>query len=131
MPPAKAALPATRLVLLDANALMSAARLRLDLARELAALAPGWTAVLPSCVARELEGLGRRRHAGEARALGGRFPALEAEGGGDDALVAAACAEPLRAVLTNDRGLRQRLRRRGVAVVYVRGSAGLALDGTL
>lgn len=118
-------------MLLDANALMTAARLRLDLARALASLAPGWTAVLPTCVARELESLGRRRHAGEARALAGRFPVLEAQGGGDDALLAAACARPQRAVLTNDRELRKRLRKRGVPVVYVRGSAGLALDGTL
>ncbi len=127
----KAAAPGRRLVLLDANALMTAARLRLDLARQLAIVAPGWTAVLPSCVARELEGLGGRRHAKEARALGGRFPALAAGGAGDESLIEAAGAQPLRAVLTNDRELRRRLRRRGIPVIYVRGAAALAVDGTL
>ncbi|HKZ59093.1 MAG TPA: hypothetical protein VJ547_04485 [Candidatus Thermoplasmatota archaeon] len=127
----KAAAPRERLVLLDANALMTAARLRIDLARGLSAAAPGWTAVVPSCVGRELESLGARRHAREARALAKGFPAFEAEGLGDDAIIEAASAGPRRAVLTNDRDLRRRLRRRGVPVLFVRGSAGLAVDGTL
>jgi rRNA-processing protein FCF1 len=123
--------PGKRLVLLDANALMTAARLKLDLGRELAKAAPGWTAVVPTCVAGELEGLKGRRDAAGARALSKRFAELEAPGRGDGAILRAAKAGPRRAVLTNDRELRKALRAHGIPVLYVRGRAQIALDGAL
>ncbi|HEX9710539.1 MAG TPA: twitching motility protein PilT [Candidatus Thermoplasmatota archaeon] len=118
-------------MLLDANALMSAARLKVDLAAQLAAVAPGWEAVVPSSVLKELEGLGGTRHARGARALAARFRAVEAAGQGDGAIVAAATGRAGRAVLTNDRALRRRLRDRGVPVVYLRGKQKLDVDGVL
>ncbi len=123
--------PSERLVLLDANALMTASRLKMDLERELAKAAPGWTAVLPSSVAVELQGLKGRRDAAGARALSARFAVIDAPGRGDRAILAAARAGPRRAVLTNDRALRKALRAQGTPVLYVRQRAGIALDGAL
>lgn len=123
--------PFERLVLLDANALMTASRLKLDLERALSKAAPGWTAVVPSSVAAELEGLKGRRDAAGARALSKRFGRLEAPGRGDGAIVAAAKAGPRRAVLTNDRALRRALRAEGIPVFYVRERAQIAVDGAL
>jgi hypothetical protein len=110
---------------------MSAARLKVDLVAELGRLAPGWEAVVPTSVLRELEGLGATRHAREARALSARLRAVDVEGERDDALLRAATARPGRAVLTNDRKLRARLRGRGVPVVYLRGKHKLDVDGVL
>lgn len=126
-----AAAPRERIVLLDANGLFTAARLRLDIVKELKEAAPGWTAVVPESVVRELEVVGRRKFAGEARALAERLPMLANQGRGDNAIVAAATAGPKRAVLTNDRSLRVRLRKGGVPVLYVRAKARIALDGAL
>ena len=123
--------PRERIVLVDANALFTAARLHLDLLKELKEAAPGWTAVVPGSVVRELEVVGRRKFAREARAMAERLPLLENEGRGDRAILAAARAGPARAVLTNDRALRAQLRKAGVPVLYVRGKARLALDGAL
>lgn len=122
---------AAREVLLDANALMSAARLKVDLAARLAEVAPGWEPVVPSSVSRELAGLGGTKHAREARAIAARFRAVEVEGSGDRALQEAAVGRKGRAVLTNDRALRRRLRARGVPVVYLRGRQKLDVDGAL
>jgi rRNA-processing protein FCF1 len=109
------------LVLLDANALLSAVRLRIDLKSEVQRVAPGWTAVVPTCVLRELENLGARQHAAGARALASRFPLIEADGRGDRALIAAARSGRLRAVATNDRKLRAELKGVGVPVLFIRG----------
>jgi rRNA-processing protein FCF1 len=113
--------PASRLVLLDTNALLSAVRLKIDLKAEVARVAPGWTPVVPACVVRELESLGARQHAAGARTLALRFPVIEAEGKGDRALIAAARAGRMRAVATNDRKLRAQLSRLGVPVLFIRG----------
>jgi rRNA-processing protein FCF1 len=93
--------------------------------------APGWTAVVPSSVVRELEVVGRRQHAVAARAMAQRLPLLENEGRGDSAIVKAAEGAAGRAVLTNDRDLRKRLRAAGVPVLYVKGRATIEVDGAL
>ena len=113
--------PNSRLVLLDANALLSAVRLRIDLQREVQRVAPGWTPVVPTCVLRELENLGARQHAAGARALATRFPLIEARGQGDRAIIRAARGGEQRAVATNDRKLRAELARLGVPVLFIRG----------
>ena len=119
------------LVLLDANALMSAVRLKFDLAAEIAESAPGWKPAVPGSVLRELERLGDTRGAREARALAKRFPAVANEGRGDDAIVEAALAAPRRAVMTNDQALRRRLRGSGVTVLFIRGKQKVEIDGGL
>jgi rRNA-processing protein FCF1 len=125
------AAPRERIVLVDANGLFTAARLRLDIMKKLQKAAPGWTAVVPESVVRELEVVGHRKFAGEARALAERLPLLANEGRGDAAILAAAVAGPKRAVLTNDRALRVALRAKGVPVLFVRGSATIEVDGAL
>lgn len=110
---------------------MSAARLRLDLAAQLSEAAPGWEPVVPTSVLRELEGLGATRHAREARAIAERFRLLDVPGSGDRAVLDAAAARAGRAVVTNDRALRRRLRERGVPVIYLRGKHKLEVDGAL
>lgn len=123
--------PAAREVLLDANALMSAARLKVDIAAELKRVAPKHRAVVPSSVLKELEGLGGAKFAREARAIAGRFPVVENGGSGDRAVIEAAAARAGRAVFTNDRALRKALRARGVAVLFLRGKHKLEVDGLL
>jgi rRNA-processing protein FCF1 len=123
--------PPQRLVLLDANALLSAVRLRIDLARELAAVAPGWKAVVPASVLAELSNLAQTRHAAGAREFAKRFPTLPNEGSGDRAILAASTQAPGRAVLTNDRKLREALRGAGVTVLYIRGRRKVEVDGPL
>ena len=125
------AAPRERIVLVDANGLFTAVRLRLDIVKELKEAAPGWTAVVPESVVRELEVVGRRKFAREARALAERLPMLANDGRGDEAIITAASAGPRRAVLTNDQALRGALRAKGVPVLFVRGSARIALDGAL
>ena len=123
--------PRERLVLLDANALLSAVRLRIDLARELMAVAPGWKPVVPSSVLAELANLAQTRHAAGAREFARRFPTLQTDGTGDRAILAASTGAPGRAVLTNDRKLRASLRGAGVTVLYIRGRRKVEVDGPL
>ena len=123
--------PRERIVLVDANGLFTAARLRLDIAKALSEAAPGWTAVVPESVVRELEVVGGRKFAREARALAERLPMVANDGRGDAAILAAATAGPKRAVLTNDRKLRVALRKASVPVLYVRGRATIDIDGAL
>lgn len=120
-----------RIVLVDANALFTAARLKMDIVKGLKEAAPGWTPVVPASVVRELEVVGKRKFAREARAMAERIQLMENEGKGDAAIVAAATAGPRRAVLTNDRELRRGLRSAGVPVIFVKGKAQLAVDGQL
>jgi rRNA-processing protein FCF1 len=125
------AAPRERIVLVDANGLFTAARLRLDITKRLQEAAPGWTAVVPESVVRELEVVGRRKFAREARALAERLPLLANDGRGDAAIMAAALSGPKRAVLTNDGELRTALREKGIPVLFVRGSATIEVDGAL
>lgn len=118
-----------RVVLLDANALLSAVRLHIDVAKALGDVAPGWKAAVPTCVLVELERLGDTRHASAARELARRFPEVPASGAGDRAILAAATMRPGRAVFTNDRRLRAALREAGVTVFFIRGRSKVEADG--
>ena len=118
-------------MLLDANALMSGARLKIDLVAKVAESAPGWKVAVPGSVLRELQRLGDTRGAREARALAKRLPTISNEGRGDDAIVETALAAPRRAVMTNDQALRRRLRGSGVTVLFIRGKQKVDVDGSL
>lgn len=124
-PPLVARVP----VLLDANALMMPFQFSLDLEGELRRLLGDPEIRVPSSVLAELERLGRTR--GEARAalrLASRYPVIEVEGRGDEALLEAA-QEHDAVVVTNDRGLRRRLRSANVPVIYLREKSRLAGEG--
>ncbi|MFQ5552139.1 MAG: PIN domain-containing protein [Thermoplasmata archaeon] len=108
------------LVLLDANALMMPFQFSLDLEDELTRLLGDYRVAVPRSVIHELEGLSPTNATAKAALkFATRFPVIEVEGVGDAVLLALARAEGA-AVLTNDRGLRTRLREEGLPVIYLR-----------
>lgn len=116
-------------VLLDANALMMPFQFSIDLEGELTRLLGVYDLIIPSSVLEEIKGLsGTDRRARAALDLASRYSVIEVEGRGDDAIIAA--AQPAKAaVVTNDRGLRRRLKEAGLPVIYMRGKARLEAEG--
>ncbi len=120
-------------IILDTNALMVPAEFGVDIFSELSKLGfDEW--IVPSGVARELEGIasrgrGKGRSAARvARSLMDRCRTIEAEGAAgnvDDSIMELA-VEMKVAVFTNDAELKRRLRERGVKVVYLRQRSYLA-----
>ena len=120
-------------IILDTNALMVPAEFGVDIFSELAALGfDDW--IVPSGVARELEGIasrGRGKGGSAARvalSLMDRCRTIEVErtaGTVDDSIVELA-VEMKVAVFTNDAELKGRLREHGVKVVYLRQRSYLA-----
>ncbi|MDX1534422.1 MAG: twitching motility protein PilT [Thermoplasmata archaeon] len=116
-------------VLLDANALMMPFQFPIDLEGELVRLFGQVTAKVPSSVLRELERLAPANATAKAALrFAARFPVLEVEGEGDDALLALARTEGA-AVLTNDKALRRRVREAGLPVVFLRERSRLEAVG--
>ena len=119
----------SRLVLLDANALLLPFQFRINLDAELARLFGAPDIAVPTPVLRELEALAQRdRRARSALRLARAYPAIEAPGSADYALLDLALAREA-AVVTNDAALRERLRAARVAVAYLRSRSHLVLDG--
>jgi len=118
-------------VILDTNALMMPFQFGVDPEAEIARIFGVARIVTLSSMLGELQRLAEKRP--EARAAlryAERFDALNTEKGGDDSLIE--MAEKLEAaVVTNDRGLRKRLRERGITVLYMREKKGLAVDGVV
>jgi len=87
--------------------------------------------VVPSSVAGELRRLAERnRDARAALMYAERFETVDTDMGGDDSVIR--MAEELNAaVVTNDAGLRRRLRERGITVLYMREKTRLAVDGVI
>lgn len=117
-------------IIIDTNALMVPAEFGVDIFSELAELGfDEW--IVPSGVARELEGIasrgrGRARDAARvALALMDRCRTIETVGNVDDSIMELA-VEMKVAVFTNDAELKGRLRERGVKVVYLRQRSYLA-----
>ncbi|MEM2869575.1 MAG: twitching motility protein PilT [Thermoplasmata archaeon] len=117
------------LVVLDANALMMPFQFSINLDAELQRVLPGCKAVVPSSVVEELRALSASKKRPEARAaleLAKRYRVVEAEGGGDEAVLSAALR--IGAVLlTNDASLRKRARGAGLRVMYLRGRGHLEI----
>ncbi|MCJ2531096.1 MAG: hypothetical protein LN413_02090 [Candidatus Thermoplasmatota archaeon] len=117
------------LILLDTNALMMPFQFSLDLEDELIRLLGEYRAAVPSSVIRELEGLSSTHSTARAALqFATRFPVIDVEGVGDDALLSLAQAEGA-AVLTNDRDLRRRLRKANLPVIYLRERSRLEAVG--
>jgi rRNA-processing protein FCF1 len=108
-------------VLLDTNALLLPFRTGFPLEAEVGRACPGAPIVVPSSVLDELGRLAARGilEARGASALAERFPVLSVEGRGDAAVLDAAVRYHAW-VVTADRMLAQRLRRRGVTVLVPR-----------
>jgi len=120
-------------IIIDTNALMVPAEFGVDIFSELSKLGfDEW--IVPSGVARELEGIasrGRGKGRSAARvalALTDRCQMIEAEGAAgnvDDSILELA-VEMKVAVFTNDAELKGRLQEGGVKVVYLRQRSYLA-----
>lgn len=120
-------------IIIDTNALMVPAEFGVDIFSELSRLGfDEW--IVPSGVARELEGIasrGRGKGKDAARvalSLMDRCRMIEAAGtvGNVDNLIVELAVEMKVAVFTNDAELKGRLRERGVKVVYLRQRSYLA-----
>jgi len=108
-------------VLLDANALLLPVRAHFPLDSEVGRIRPGARLVVPSSVVDELDRLVARGVPGArgASALAKKFPVLPVAGRGDTAVLEAAVRQGAW-VVTADRTLAERLRRRGVNVLVPR-----------
>lgn len=112
-------------VLIDTNALMAAHSQGVDILGELESLDPGLEPVVPSGVVLELEAIARGGGGDEARSasvaleLAEDLSTVESEGPVDDEIVRLAEERGFE-VLTNDSKLIERLRRRGIPVIYIR-----------
>lgn len=108
-------------MLLDANALLLPARTRFPLEAEVERIRPGARIVVPSSVVQELDRLVARgvRGAATAAALARLYPVLPVEGKGDSAILEAA-VQGRAWVVTADKALAERLRRRGRPVLVPR-----------
>ena len=109
-----------RYVFIDTNVLVYCVKNRVDIMREIKRLKePYKPAIIPQ-VAEELRHVsGHLNEPGFMESLVGSIPRIQAEGKGDDAIVAAAIATH-SAVLTNDRELRARLKENGIRVFAFR-----------
>ena len=108
-------------VLLDTNALFLPFSASIDVVDEVRRWDPAARLAVPSAVLDEVDRLRRRgvRHAALAAALASSLPSRPSPGSGDDAV--AALALRLRAaVVTADRGLRDRLAAVGLTVLVPR-----------
>lgn len=108
-------------VLLDTNSLIYSIKNKVDL-QKLSSVLPGTGQVfVPECVLSELRGLSEdNRYAKAALILAERFYSVRSTGTGDDCIVDVA-TELGAVVLTNDRGLIERLKKSGVRALSIRG----------
>ena len=120
---------ASRIVLLDTNALLMPFQFRVNLETELGRLMGSADITIPSPVWTELEFLAERdRDARAALQLAARYRVIEAPGSADDALLA--LASSLRAVVvTNDQPLLDRLRAASIPRIFLRSRNHLVAEG--
>ena len=113
-------------VVLDANALMMPFQFKVNLDNELKRLFGDIPVFVPSSVLGELAN-SMDKNARAALALARKYPIVETEFRGDDAVLDIALQREA-AVVTNDRGLISRLRERHLPVVRMRSRKYLVVD---
>ncbi|MDG6225607.1 MAG: twitching motility protein PilT [Candidatus Thermoplasmatota archaeon] len=115
-------------VILDSNALMSPFQFGYNLDLELARVAPWATPVVPSSVLAELEKLSGKGEwrAKAALALSAKYETVHVRGKGDPSIIGLASNKNWM-VMTNDRGMRAILARKGIPVILVRENGHLSL----
>ena len=120
---------ASRIVLLDTNALLMPFQFRVNLETELGRLMGSADLAIPSPVWTELEFLAERdRDARAALQLAARYRVIEAPGSADDALLDLGIS--LRAVVvTNDQPLLDRLRAASIPRIFLRSRNHLVAEG--
>lgn len=118
-------------VILDANALLMPFQFNINLDMELMRLVGECDVLVPSSVVGELErAKTTNSHAKAALALAEKYTISPVEGSGDDSLLELA-SEKKGVVVTNDKGLIQRLKESRVPVIYMRSRNHLVLEGTI
>ena len=120
---------ASRIVLLDTNALLMPFQFRVNLETELGRLMGSADLAIPSPVWTELEFLAERdRDARAALQLAARYRVIDAPGSADDALLDLGIS--LRAVVvTNDQPLLDRLRAASIPRIFLRSRNHLVAEG--
>ncbi len=114
------------IVILDTNVLIMNMEYRLNLEDDLTELLGTYEIMVPSAVLHELRYI-KDRHAKAALKFAERYEVIESVKKGDDAILSLACH--LNAVVvTNDRELRERLKEKGLKVLYIRQRSYLAMD---
>ena len=120
---------ASRIVLLDTNALLMPFQFRLNLETELTRLMGSADIAIPSPVQTELELLAvRDRNAKAALRLARRYRVIEASGSADDALLDLG-ASHRAVVVTNDQPLLDRLRAASIPRIFLRSRNHLVAEG--
>ncbi len=119
----------TRLVALDANALLMPFQFRVNLDAELRRLLGDVDIRVPTPVIEELRVLAESgREAQSALRLSEKYRPLESSGSADDALVDLAASRGA-VVVTNDAALLGRLRESGFPRVFLRSRTHLVVEG--
>lgn len=119
-------------VALDTNFVLLPFQLKVDVAQQIQELLPGAEIYIPDEVIRELKRLtkAKGRVAREARlglAYARHFPIVKTSSGGDQALVE--LAERGYIIATNDKLLKEKIRKMGKAVIFLRQKKLLRIEG--
>jgi rRNA-processing protein FCF1 len=114
------------MVILDTNAILGQFSSSVDILGELDRLLGAYEIVIPSSIHRELDCVSDR-YAKAARKFAQRFRTIPTELSGDESILK--LAEDLKAlVVTNDKELRKRLRKRGLTSIFMRQGKYLSID---
>lgn len=124
-------MPHKPVVILDANALLMPFQFKINLDTELLRLIGDCEVLVPSSVIGELKRARKtNKNANAALTLAEKYTVHEVEGSGDDSLLELA-SDMKGIVITNDKGLIQRLKRSGIPVIYMRSRNHLVLERTV
>lgn len=116
-------------IILDVNFLMAPFQFKINMDVELGKVVPECVPVVPSSVLRELESLLRKGNDWKVKAaieLASRYTVVDIRGKGDAPIFNLAVGRRWP-VATSDRGLRNKLHKRGIPVVLVRERGHLEL----
>lgn len=119
-------------VILDVNALMMPFQFKINLDLELKRLLGACEILVPSQVLGELRNLSKAHpEARMALSLSKRYRAVESPEGTPDESIASLAKATKSCVLTNDRGLIERLKSERVRVIRLRSRTHLVLEGDI
>lgn len=111
-------------IILDANALMMPFQFNINLDSELDRLVGDQEVFVPSSVMDELSEIGTE----EAIKLAKKYDTISVQKSGDDGVIEA--VEELDSYLvTNDKELRDRVKKKGYPVIYLRSGSHLVIEG--
>lgn len=115
-----------QIVVLDTNALLMPFEIRINLDLAVSEVLGDVEFVVPGPLIGELKHL-KNKYAGAALELARRYRIIQAESKGDQSVIEVALLTK-GYVLTNDKALRQRLRKEKVPLLYLRSGTHLTLE---